>query len=76
MALYFGVLLEQANQQNEGLIQKDKVGFWNQGIQQRKEGKEIPELMMRKALGSQQHAHRAAASTSQNMRVFLQQDWA
>lgn len=61
MAL-FGVLLEQANQQNEGPIQDDKVGFWNRDIQQRKE-KEIPELMMRKAPGRQQHAHRAVAST-------------
>lgn len=75
MALFFKVLLEQANQQNERPIQEDKVEFWNQGIQQSKERKEIPEMMMRKAPGRQQHAHRAAASTSQNMRVFLQQDW-
>lgn len=53
MALFFKVLLEQANQQNEGLIQLDKVGFWNQGTQQSKKGKESPELMMRKAPGKQ-----------------------
>lgn len=53
MALFFEVLLEQANQQNEGPIQLDKVGFWNQGIQQNKKGKESPELMIRKAPGKQ-----------------------
>lgn len=53
MALFFEVLLEQANQQNEGPIQLDKVRFWNQSIQQNKKGKESPELMMRKAPGKQ-----------------------